>query len=56
MEIRHQRAFTNLSLKLAEVEFVLVTLGNKHIREILETLRRSGYKATLNTSNPDVSE
>jgi len=56
MEIRHQRAFTNLSLKLAEVEFVLQTLGKNHIREILESLHQSGYKATLNTSNPDVSE
>ncbi|RTZ94390.1 MAG: threonine ammonia-lyase [Deltaproteobacteria bacterium] len=56
MEIRHQRAFTNLSLKLAEVEFVLQALGKRHIQEIVETLTRSGYKATLNDSNPDISD
>ena len=56
MEIRHQRAFTNLSLKLAEVEFVLQTLGKKHIQEIIATLARSGYQDTLNDSNPDLSD
>ncbi len=56
MEIRHQRAFTNLSLKLAEVEFVLQTLGKKHIQEIIATLARSGYQATLSDSNPDLSD
>ena len=43
MEIRHQRAFSRLSLKLAEVEIVLQTLGREHIREIGETLTQSGY-------------
>jgi len=56
MEIRHQRAFTNLSLKLAEVEFVLVTLGNEHIRQIIEALETSGYRATLNRHTPDICE
>jgi threonine dehydratase len=54
IEIRHQRTFTNLSLKLAEVEFVLQTLGNNHIREIRETLERSGYHATFVTSALDL--
>jgi len=54
IEIRHQRTFTNLSLKLAEVEFVLQTLGNDHIREIRETLERSGYHATFVTSALDL--
>ncbi len=43
MEIRHQRTFSRLSLKLAEVEIVLQTLGKKHIHEIGETLTQSGY-------------
>lgn len=47
IEIRHQRAFTNLSLKTAEVEFVLQTLGKNHIREIEKTLTKYGYKVTF---------
>jgi len=52
IEIRHQRAFTNLSLKTAEVEFVLQTLGKNHIREIEKTLTKSGYKVTFPGSDP----
>lgn len=47
MEIRHQRTFTSLSLKLAEVEFVLQTLGSGHIQKIEKTLAESGYKVTF---------
>jgi threonine dehydratase len=46
IEIRHQRAFTNLSLRLAEVEFVLQTLGDNHLSQILEALGRADYKAS----------
>lgn len=49
IEIHHQRAFTSLSLRAAEVEFVLETLGPAHVQEILETLRKANY----NTSLPD---
>jgi len=45
IEIRHQRAFSTLSLKTAEVEFVLQTLGKTHILEIKKALTREGYKA-----------
>ena len=45
IEIRHQRAFSTLSLKTAEVEFVLQTLGKTHILEIKKSLTRKGYKA-----------
>ncbi|MEW6673351.1 MAG: threonine ammonia-lyase [Thermodesulfobacteriota bacterium] len=47
IEIQHQRAFTNLSLSLVEVEFVLQTLGNSHIKEIISALARAGYKTVL---------
>ena len=43
MEIRHQRVFSRLSMKLAEVEIVLQTLGFAHIGEIKRTLTQSGY-------------
>jgi threonine dehydratase len=52
IEIRHQRAFTNLSLRLVEVEFVLQTLGNGHIKEILDVLSRADYKAALAGMEP----
>ena len=52
IEIQHQRAFTNLSLRLVEVEFVLQTLGNSHIKEIMNTLSRSNYKAVLAGAGP----
>jgi threonine dehydratase len=44
IEIRHQRAFSTLSLKTAEVEFVIQTLGKTHITEIESALVRAGYK------------
>lgn len=47
IEVRHQRAFTHLSLRLAEVEFVLQTLGEDHVGEVLDVLTRAGYKASL---------
>lgn len=47
IEIRHQRAFTNLSLRSAEVEFVLQTLGNEHIRQIIDVLTEAKYDAYL---------
>ena len=56
IEIHHQRAFSSFPIKLAEVEFVLVTLGNEHIREILESLRQAGYHASLNAGTSGISE
>ncbi len=47
VEIHHQRTFTHLSARLAEVEFVLETLGPKHIDDILEAFECSGYKTSL---------
>jgi len=45
VEVHHQRAFSNLPLKTAEVEFVLQTRGNAHCEEILRKLEAAGYSA-----------
>jgi len=47
IEVRHQRAFTNLSLRVADVEFVIQTLGGDHVREIVGALAQAGYEASL---------
>ena len=47
IEVRHQRAFTNLSLRVAEVEFVIQALGTDHVREILEKLKKTEYDASV---------
>ncbi len=47
IEVRHQRAFTNLSLRVAEVEFVVQALGTDHVREILEKLKKARYDASV---------
>lgn len=43
VEVHHQRAFTNLPLQSAEVEFVIQTRGLSHLNAILKKLRSSGY-------------
>ena len=43
VEVHHQRAFTNLPLQSAEVELVLLTRGNEHVRRIMEALTASGF-------------
>ncbi len=43
VEIVHQRSFTNLPLKSAEVEFILQTRGTRHLREIEEALRAAKF-------------
>jgi threonine dehydratase len=47
IDISHQRAFTHLSLRLAEVEFVLQTLGEDHVSQIMEALSQEDYHASL---------
>jgi threonine dehydratase len=53
IDIRHQRAFTSLSLRVAEVEFVLQTLGDGHVERILEVLANEGYEASLLDTDSD---
>lgn len=47
IEVRHQRAFTNLSLRVAEVEFIVQALGMVHVREILKKLKDNEYDARI---------
>ena len=44
VEIRHQRAFTSLSLRLAEVQFVVQTQGREHVKKIETILKDAKYK------------
>ena len=44
-EVHHQRAFTNLPVQSAEVEFVLKTRNAAHVQEIVERLSAVGFKA-----------
>jgi threonine dehydratase len=44
-EVHHQRAFTNLPVQSAEVEFVLKTRNAAHIDEIVGKLAGIGFKA-----------
>ena len=46
-EVHHQRAFTNLPLQTAEVEFVLQTRGREHVEEIIRALRAVGFTARV---------
>jgi threonine dehydratase len=46
-EVHHQRAFTDLPVLSAEVEFVLQTRGPEHVQEILDALARAGYKGEV---------
>jgi threonine dehydratase len=46
-EVHHQRAFTNLPLQTAEVDFVLQTRGREHIEEIIRVLRAAGFAARI---------
>jgi len=44
-EVHHQRAFTDLPLQTAEVEFVLQTRSREHVDEIIRLLRAAGFAA-----------
>ena len=46
-EVHHQRAFTNLPLQTAEVEFVLKTRNYKHVEQIVAKLGEVGFKARV---------
>lgn len=45
VQVQHQRAFTNLPLQSAELDFVVQTRGREHVREILRALEEGGYRA-----------
>ncbi len=44
-EVHHQRAFTNLPVQSAEVEFVLKSRNAAHIDEIVGKLALVGFRA-----------
>ena len=44
-EVAHQRAFTNLPLQTAEVDFVIRTRGREHLDDVLKGLAAGGYRA-----------
>lgn len=46
-EVHHQRAFTNLPVQTAEVEFVLKTRNYAHVDEIVKKLSEVGFKARV---------
>ena len=46
-EVHHQRAFTNLPVQTAEVEFVLKTRNYAHVQEIVTKLSEVGFKARM---------
>jgi len=56
IQIAHQRAFTDMSLRSVEVEVTYETLGGDHNRRILQALRASGYDAMVPESEPHPAE
>ena len=46
-EVHHQRAFTHLPVRTAQVDFVLETRSHEHVRQIIEALARAGFAARL---------
>ena len=52
-EVHHQRAFTDLPLQDAEVEFVLETRGFDHAQQVVDGLRAAGFTATLDARHGD---
>jgi len=47
IEVQHQRAFSVLSIKQVQCEFVVETLGRDHLREIVAALEREGFATSL---------
>jgi len=56
VEVHHQRAFTDLPLQSAEVEFVVQTRGLSHLKALLNTLASSGYKAVCVGEEKEMSD
>ena len=46
-EVHHQRAFTNLPVQTAEVEFVLKTRNYAHVEQIVINLGEAGFRARV---------
>jgi threonine dehydratase len=48
-EVTHQRAFTTLPARNAQLEMVLQTRGSLHIQEVIDALHAAGLSAELHT-------
>jgi threonine dehydratase len=49
-EVHHQRVFSNLPVQSTEVDFVLATRSNEHVRQIIAALDTAGFKARLHNT------
>ena len=49
-EVHHERAFTQLPVQSAVVDFVLQTRGHEHVRQIIAVLDAAGFKARLHNT------
>ncbi|MCP1676225.1 threonine dehydratase [Natronocella acetinitrilica] len=56
IQIAHQRAFTDLSLRAAEVEVTIETLGVEHKRDVLTALEAEGYDTVTADAEPHPEE
>ncbi len=50
-EVHHERAFTQLPVQSAVVDFVLQTRGHDHVRDIIAALEAAGFKARLHNTD-----
>lgn len=46
VHVHHHRNFTELPLQVVEVEFILQTRGEEHIKEIMDVLRQNRFKVS----------
>jgi threonine dehydratase len=46
-EVHHERAFSQLPVQSAVVDFVLQTRGHDHVRQLIAALEAAGFKARL---------
>ena len=51
-EVHHQRTFTQLAVQNAEVDLVLKTRNREHVEQIVEALKRCGFKARAHPLEP----
>jgi threonine dehydratase len=47
LEVQHQRAFAHVPLRVTEIEFVLETRSQEHVREVLAVLAQDGLRAEI---------
>jgi threonine dehydratase len=49
-EVHHHRAFTTLPVQSAEVEFVVRTMDQDHVQQIIDALAQAGFSAQVRKS------